>query len=344
MAIETLELDLANWSVQSESFFTNESENIKNEKEIKSADLSLDIGGHEWDLNEMDEFWKNLESDFVNDPSLTCEVMTSKVSGQDEKLMDMMLCNDTLYNSASAFLSPDSIASQPSSPQTAQTQFEHQIGNVEKQSTANEKMSEEVDPMLAFLDEENTYAMEFLNKILESNAELESLDGSLSPARENEIENEIEQESELEVMTPEAVAPKRSNRKRARASSQEDDPVWEPHGNTNKRAKASRPVKTTKQGKRGSLSTEMKKERKKDQNKTAANRYRQKKRIEMETVEALENEQLEIRDKLSEKLKNLQMEFKCILPLAQKAFITDSYRMLKLQMIERNVAKGHLMD
>jgi len=344
MAIETLELDLANWSVQSESFFTNESENIKNEKEIKSADLSLDIGGHEWDLNEMDEFWKNLESDFVNDPSLTCEVMTSKVKGQDEKLMDMMLCNDTLYNSASAFLSPASITSQPSSPQTAQTQFEHQIGHLEMQSIANQKMPEEADSMLAFLDEENTYAMEFLNKILESNAELESLDGSLSPARENEIEQEAE--NELEVMTPEeAVAPKRSNRKRARASSQyEDDPVWEPHGNTNKRAKASRPVKTTKQGKRGSLSTEMKKERKKNQNKTAANRYRQKKRVEMETVEALENEQLEIRDKLSETLKNLQMEFKCILPLAQKAFITDSYRLLKLQMIERNVAEERLMD
>jgi len=199
---------------------------------------------------------------------------------------------------------------------------------------------------------------------MESNAELaESIDGSLdgsfdsqnsplssvfSPEHEDvEVEVEVESEGEVEVITQEVKPAKRAYRKRTRSQLEgDDDPVWEPTSDKPK-AKSARKVTAKakpKRSRRLSISNEMRKERKKNQNKTAAERYRMKKRAEAMTNEVLENEQLEIRDDLRGKLEKLQMEFNVLLPIAQKAFASDVHRSYRLKMIERNVAKGHLLE
>jgi len=199
---------------------------------------------------------------------------------------------------------------------------------------------------------------------MESNAELaESIDGSLdgsfdsqnsplssvfSPEHEDvEVEVEVESEGEVEVITQEVKPAKRAYRKRTRSQLEgDDDPVWEPTSDKPK-AKSARNGKAKaapKRSRRLSISNDMRKERKKNQNKTAAERYRMKKRAEAMTNEVLENEQLEIRDGLRGKLEKLQMEFNVLLPIAQKAFASDVHRSYRLKMIERNVAKGHLLD
>jgi len=87
-----------------------------------------------------------------------------------------------------------------------------------------------------------------------------------------------------------------------------------------------------------------KKERKRSQNKSAANRYRIKKRAEMESIDELVESFNTTNVELRAQLQKLQMEFKVVLPLAKAAFATDANKALQLQMLDIRVLNDNLLD
>jgi hypothetical protein len=87
-----------------------------------------------------------------------------------------------------------------------------------------------------------------------------------------------------------------------------------------------------------------KKERKRKQNKSAANRYRQKKRAELDDIEEQRNKFLEINNELRAQLQKLQMEFKVVCPLAEAAFASDPLKATQLLMLGSRVQTHNLLD
>jgi len=85
-------------------------------------------------------------------------------------------------------------------------------------------------------------------------------------------------------------------------------------------------------------------ERKRTQNKSAANRYRQKKREELCGIEKEQNNYEETNNRLKAQLQKLQMEFKVIFPLAKAAFAADPHKSLEIQMVDLRVLNKNLLD
>ena len=132
------------------------------------------------------------------------------------------------------------------------------------------------------------------------------------------------------------VKPKRVYKRRISNSSNEsDDPEWDP-----KDPKA----RSNKKSRKSNVPVEVKKLRKKDQNKTAANRYRIKKREEQKLIENLQDNEEKIHEQLQQTLEKLQMEFKVVFPLAKTAFASDPSRLIQLQAIQSRVLNEKLLD
>jgi hypothetical protein len=85
-------------------------------------------------------------------------------------------------------------------------------------------------------------------------------------------------------------------------------------------------------------------ERKRTQNKSAANRYRQKKREELFGIEKEQNNYELINNRLKAQLQKLQMEFKVVYPLAKAAFAADPQKSLQIQMVDLRVLNQNLLD
>jgi len=321
-----MDLDLAlQWS-DHDSFFTpnNPQTPISLQKEH-----STPLGDeYVWDdIKGMEEFLHSIENDFNNDPQSKIEVMYNKVDSQPEMTSNHMNENnlDALYVNSSTFLSPVSL--EPSSPYPPIEDQSEQLSDATFEFNLND-------------DElEQTSAMELLNEILASSA---------APPSDDQIEDtlssmysydkEVPQSPESIVSEMSQISDysnkKRKRNKRSLDTDNCDDPNWDPIIKSvgNKRTK------------RGGVSVEVKKERKKDQNKTAANRYRLKKKAEQQNVDYLQDEQQKVNDQLKQALEKLQMEFKVVLPLAQAAFAHDPNRMVNLQLIQIRVMKENLLD
>jgi cyclic AMP-dependent transcription factor ATF-4 len=104
------------------------------------------------------------------------------------------------------------------------------------------------------------------------------------------------------------------------------------------------PKSKPKANKRSKTTVTEKRERKRDQNKSAANRYRIKKRAELESIDDLQNQYSKANDELRAQLQKLQMEFKVVFPLAKAAFAADANKALQLQMLDIRVLNDNLLD
>jgi len=324
----TIDYDLTVWS-EDDSFFVSNDPSPSQKQNVSPYLSTVEA----WDINGMDAFWESLESDFGNDPHFKTEVMYNKVNSQPKVTAISEPNNlDALYLNASTFLSPVSIA--PSSPEN---HSDDQIG---------EQKFDDTDLVFNLNDGEdleNTSAMDYLNTILASSTSLasdEDIDNTMSTINTMSLYSEEENVNtqstiELNDYIVENKMPKKVNNKRKSRSSDSDDPIWEP------KAKVANNRRGTK---RSTLPTEVKKERKKDQNKTAANRYRLKKRAEQQEIEVFQDHEKNINDDLRQSLEKLQMELKVVLPLAQMAFANDPKRMLQLQMLQIRCLKHNLLD
>lgn len=183
-------------------------------------------------------------------------------------------------------------------------------------SSPSQPMDEHFEHLTNITDEElereivsNESAIELLNKILSN----DTIDGNLN------CDDYFESHA-IESSPQESV--KRTSKRKSLESN--------PTPNSTKRNKANSVVE--------------KKERKKIQNKSAANRYRMKKRVEQESVEQDMEEQVKRHDELKQALEKLQMEYKVVQPLAEAAFASDPKRKLCLQMLNIRVLRDNLLD
>jgi len=173
------------------------------------------------------------------------------------------------------------------------------------------------------LDSEvETSAMSLLEEILSANSsDSESLsDQSFDSELSLQCIAEVSKDSEMseEISSQITSVPKRQYKRKLQTNV-----------GTNKRSK-----KTV---------TE-RKERKRDQNKSAANRYRQKKRAELDDIEFQQSIYEENNNKLKAQLQKLQMEFKVVYPLAKAAFSSDPNKSLLLQMLDIRVLSDNLLQ
>jgi len=99
-----------------------------------------------------------------------------------------------------------------------------------------------------------------------------------------------------------------------------------------------------KPNKRSKTTVTERRERKRNQNKSAANRYRQKKRQELDGIEDQQNQYIEANNRLKEQLQKLQTEFKVVFPLAKLAFASDHNKALQLQMLDLRVLSDNLLE
>ena len=214
---------------------------------------------------------------------------------------------DSFYLNSSTFLSPPP-SLPPSSPVDQSERLEQSKSWIENQFLNAEH------------DADNcTSVMQILDSLLAN----PSIDDDLLSPQSYADSIEIDEAK---------VKPKRAHKRRSSNSSNEsDDPEWDPKGRSNKKCKSSVPV-------------EVKKLRKKDQNKTAANRYRIKKREEQKLIENLQEHEKNVHEQLKQTLEKLQMEFKVVFPLAKTAFATDSSRLIQLQAIQSRVFNEKLLD
>jgi len=101
---------------------------------------------------------------------------------------------------------------------------------------------------------------------------------------------------------------------------------------------------TIKTNKKSKKTVTERRERKRTQNKSAANRYRQKKRAELDGIEMEQNQYVETNTRLKAQLQKLQMEFKVVFPLAKAAFAADPNKSLQIQMLDLRVLNKNLLE
>jgi len=254
-------------------------------------------------------------------------VMNNKVNSETDipkNVNDL----DTMYLNTSAFLSPVSMA--PSSPdQLIDDKLEQ---NMNISDIANEKLEREL------LNNES--ALELLNKILTSTSN--NLSEDIDIAVLNSVDsvdyftdNIVEiAEERSEICNDEILIDmeKNNNARKNKANKQV------------KRKSIDSDFSPSKRTKKSGVNSEIKKERKKSQNKSAANRYRIKKRVEQESVEVELDVQVKQNEELQQALEKLQMEYKVVHPLAEAAFGGDSKRKILLQMLHIRVLRDNLLD
>jgi len=324
MAIESLECDPSIWSDQ--SFF-----NVDHQTQ-QCCDISSKLGSEtEWG-EDMKQFWESFELDFNNEPDFDVEVMSKEVDSK----VHTSKCEpdlDITYLNASVFLSPISTA--PSSPALPTNDyFEQQLEVSSDVSYINGIPGPSVDE-----DLDNTSAMDILDKILSANSsDNEDLHEECFDSAVNAVQYFSSAVTQSDIIETQLVANNaitvgrnESNTKKKRQTKR-------------KSAEVDSESRVIKRSKRSNPSVVDKKERKKSQNKSAANRYRIKKRIEQESIDVLQTEQLKINEKLKAELGKLQMEFKVVYPLAKTAFASDPKRNLLLQLLNMRVLKDNLMD
>jgi len=335
MAIETLNYDLTVWSDQ-DTFFANGNPLQAKSQNCLSPNLSYNtVFGEEWNSQLMKDFWESFESDLHYEPDVELEVMSNRkdCSQTVTKIPDEM---DSLYMNASAFLSPQSMG--PSSP--AEYTIDDNLVQNSMQNNALEDITIE-----EFTDDlENTSAMLFLNKILEANSTNDEFNKAVeyfsgnSVSTDDDIQNDaIEHDaiiSKSEQLINELIANQSIaiNKRSKRKSVDSIDSYVEP----NKRSKANKRSKK--------VSPDIKKERKKNQNKTAANRYRLKQKATLEVIEKTEAEESKINDSLKSQLEKLQMEFKVLFPLAKTAFTSDPNKSLMIELLSLRCSKNNLLE
>lgn len=299
LEIDHLDLDLALWPGQEQTFHLNK---LHYEKPLESA-LNND---NELDYQCIDEFFKSIENGFQNDPDLK---VNTKVDSQFDFISHSDI--DSFYLNSSTFLSPPP-SLPPSSPVDQSERLEQS-----KHWIQNEFLNTEHDA------DNCTSVMQILDSLL-ANPSID--DNLLSP--QSYIDS-------IEIDEAE-VKPKRVYKRRISNSSNEsDDPEWDP-----KDPKA----RSNKKSRKSNVPVEVKKLRKKDQNKTAANRYRIKKREEQKLIENLQDNEEKIHEQLQQTLEKLQMEFKVVFPLAKTAFASDPSRLIQLQAIQSRVLNEKLLD
>ena len=173
------------------------------------------------------------------------------------------------------------------------------------------------------LDSEvDTTALSLLEEILSANSsDSESFsDQCLESELSLQFITEVSKDSEMSEEMSTQRAPKRQYKRKSQTI------------NTN-----------LKSNKRSKTVTE-RRERKRNQNKSAANRYRQKKRAELDGIESEQNNYEENNNQLKAQLQKLQMEFKVVYPLAKAAFAADPKRALLLQMLDIRVLNQNLLQ
>jgi len=281
----------------------------------------------------MKEFWDSLETNFNNEPDFELEVMSNKVESQTLSKTKIDPQIDINYLDASAFLSPISIA--PSSP-TEQT-----VDNIEHLDLESD-LSLVTDITNQSLDEEldSTSAMEILNSILSANSsdnedsQEEIFDSAVNAVQyfaNDSIIAEARPQSRTEIVSNNLMTDFSENNSRKRQVKRKIPDI----------ESESRAPKGSKRSKASQLE---KRERKKDQNKSAANRYRIKKRAEQESIEELQTEEQKLNESLKIQLEKLQMEFNVLYPLAEVAFRADPVRNPKLQLLHIRVLNNNLLD
>jgi len=281
----------------------------------------------------MKEFWDSLETNFNNEPDFELEVMSNKVESQTLSKTKIDPQIDINYLDASAFLSPISIA--PSSP-TEQT-----VDNIEHLDLESD-LSLVTDITNQSLDEEldSTSAMEILNSILSANSsdnedsQEEIFDSAVNAVQyfaNDSIIAEARPQSRTEIVSNNLMTDFSENNRRKRQVKRKIPDI----------ESESRAPKGSKRSKASQLE---KRERKKDQNKSAANRYRIKKRAEQESIEELQTEEQKLNESLKVQLEKLQMEFNVLYPLAEVAFRADPVRNPKLQLLHIRVLNNNLLD
>jgi hypothetical protein len=327
MAIEMLESDPTFLSDQ--SFFCTDFQTQH------SCDISTKLGSERelWCETDMKEFWDSLETNFNNEPDFELEVMSNKVESQTLSKTKIDPQIDINYLDASAFLSPISIA--PSSP-TEQT-----VDNIEHLDLESD-LSFVTDITNQSLDEEldSTSAMEILNSILSANSsdnedsQEEIFDSAVNAVQyfaNDSIIAEARPQSRTEIVSNNLMTDFSENNRRKRQVKRKIPDI----------ESESRAPKGSKRSKASQLE---KRERKKDQNKSAANRYRIKKRAEQESIEELQTEEQKHNESLKVQLEKLQMEFNVLYPLAEVAFRADPVRNPKLQLLHIRVLNNNLLD
>jgi len=306
MALKALEYELPTVGLDSNTIFSYNLDDF--------VDKPL-IGENEWNLK---EFWDNLDFEtlFDNDPQSV--VMTNKTMSQSVIATNSEYDIDSAYLNTSAFLSPVSLA--PSSPsQLNDDTFENNIS-----------ITDEIEP--DFVNNES--AIE-LFKLLMSSSNNSNNDSEDVVDYVNEsafIDNNVCHEEVL-AYTSKAVKTEKIRGKRKSSDS-----------DSTSTSTTTSDTSTGKRKKKGVVPTEIKKERKKFQNKSAANRYRMKKRIEQESVDQEKDVVLKQNEELKQTLEKLQMEYKVVHPLAEAAFSGDSKRKLLLQMLHIRVLNNNVLD
>jgi hypothetical protein len=300
-----------------------------------SCDISTKLSSERelWCETDMKEFWDSLETNFNNEPDFELEVMSNKVESQTLSKTKIDPQIDINYLDASAFLSPISIA--PSSP-TEQT-----VDNIEHLDLESD-LSLVTDITNQSLDEEldSTSAMEILNSILSANSsdnedsQEEIFDSAVNAVQyfaNDSIIAEARPQSRTEIVSNNLMTDFSENNSRKRQVKRKIPDI----------ESESRAPKGSKRSKASQLE---KRERKKDQNKSAANRYRIKKRAEQESIEELQTEEQKHNESLKVQLEKLQMEFNVLYPLAEVAFRADPVRNPKLQLLHIRVLNNNLLD
>ena len=215
---------------------------------------------------------------------------------------------DSFYLNSSTFLSPPP-SLPPSSPVDQSERLEQSKSWIENQFLNAEH------------DADNCASvMQILNSLL------------ANPSIDDDLLSPQSYADSIEIDEAEVKAKRAHKRRSSNSSNESDDPEWDPKGRCNKKCRKS------------SVPVEVKKLRKKDQNKTAANRYRIKKREEQKLIENLQEREENMHEQLKQTLEKLQMEFKVVFPLAKTAFATDPSRLIQLQAIQSRVFNEKLLD
>jgi len=308
MALKTLEYELPTLGLDSNTIFSYNLDDFVDKPLTGESE-------NEWNLK---EFWDNYWDTFFDNNDPQSAVMTNKDVSQTVIATNSEYDIDSAYLNTSAFLSPVSLA--PSSPsQLNDDTFEKTIS-----------ITDEIEP--DFVNNES--AIE-LFKLLMSNSNNSSIDSEdvVDYVNDNAfIDNNVCHEEVLSY-TDKVVKTEKIRGKRKSTDS-----------DSTSTSTSTSDTSSGKRRKKAVVPTEIKKERKKFQNKSAANRYRMKKRVEHETVELEKDVVLKQNEELKQTLEKLQMEYKVVHPLAEAAFASDSKRKLLLQMLHIRVLNNNVLD
>jgi len=328
MSIEILECDPTVWSDQ--SFFKADDYQTQH-----SCGITSKLGSDETEWSEeMKEFWDSLELNFNNEPDFALEVMNTEVESQTyvSKIDELNYNEWNSSASVSSSLSPLSTA--PSSPaQDSDDNFEHPFETSNLSYMTDNSLEEDLD---------NTSAMAILNEILSANStdNEESQESSQYPINAIEYYTQVANES-----TVSESSPQKSDHIESDSKSNERNGIKQKQQLKRKTpSNVDLESSQTKRSKRSNAVLTDKKERKKDQNKSAANRYRLKKRAEQESIDVVMTEEKKRNEELKAQLEKIQMEFKVVYPLAKAAFATNHHKNALLRMLDLRITKDNLLD